>query len=98
MALQYLIFDASDDGEGLGSWEAVASVRADDRERLWAEVEALRAAAEADAPGPRGPQEEGGAWDLDVRSRADGAWLEVTVTLVGPWTWGEALLARLGAT
>jgi hypothetical protein len=25
MTLQYLIFDASDDGEGTGTWEAMAS-------------------------------------------------------------------------
>jgi hypothetical protein len=75
MALQYLIFDASDDGEGLGSWEAVASVRADDRERLWAEVEALRAAAEADAPGRAAPRKRvvPGTWTC-VRARTARGW------------------------
>ena len=65
MALNYLIFDADDDGEGTGSWEAVASVRRADLLAVMAEVEA--------------------------------DWTAVRLTLTGPWDWGEALLAGLGA-
>lgn len=95
--MHYLIFDASDDGEGLGTWEAVASVRATDLPTVQAEAGAVAVAAEADSPGPRGPLDEGGAWDIDVQQRADGDWTTLTVTLAGPWDWGETLLARLGA-
>ncbi|MFA5682373.1 MAG: hypothetical protein WC999_13625 [Hydrogenophaga sp.] len=95
MTLQYLIFDASDDGEGLGSWEAVASVRADDMPQVQAEIDALVAAAEADSPGPRGPLDGHGVWDIDVQQHEDGGWQTLTVTLIGPWAWGESLLARL---
>ncbi len=96
--MHYLIFDASDDGEGLGTWEAMASVRAADLAAVRAEVDAVAAAAEADSPGPRGPLDEGGAWDIDIQQTDDGGWITLTVTLAGPWDWGEALLARLGAS
>ena len=95
--MHYLIFDASDDGEGLGAWEAMASVRAADLPAALAEINALAAAAEADSPGPRGPLDEGGAWDIDIQQTDGGGWITLTVTLAGPWDWGEALLARLGA-
>jgi len=95
MTLHYLIFDASDDGEGTGSWEAMASVRAADVPAVQAEVQTVLAAAERQAPGPRGPLDEGGAWDADVQRHTDGDWTTVTLTLTGPWEWGEALVASI---
>ena len=97
MALQYLIFDASDDGEGQGSWEAMASVRADDLPALRGELQAVLAAAEGQSPGPRGPAEAGGHWDADVHEQHEGDWTTLTLTLTGPWEWGEALLGALAA-
>ena len=95
--LQLLIFDASDDGEGTGSWEAMASVRAADLPAALAEVQAVLVAAEDDAPGPRGPLDEGGAWDADQQLNVDGEWHALSLTLTGPWDWGEALMLRIGA-
>lgn len=95
--LQFLMFDASDDGEGTGAWEAVASVRAADLGAVMAEIGVVLQRAERDAPGPRGPLDEGGAWDADTQVRADGDWTEVTLTITGPWAWGEALLAGFSA-
>ena len=98
MQLQYLIFDASDDGEGTGSWEAVASVPPDELSTVMAEVRAVEAAAQSDAPGPRGALDDGGAWDLDVQTLPDGdERVSVTLTLTGPWDWGEALIGRFSA-
>lgn len=96
MNLQYLIFDASDDGEGTGSWEAMASVRAADLPAVQAEAQAVLAAAERYAPGPRGPLDDGGVWDADLQQHTDGDWTTVTLTVTGPWAWGEALFERLG--
>ena len=96
MALHFLIFDASDDGEGTGTWEAMASVRAVDLPAVMAEVEAVLACATAHEPGPRGPLDEGGLWDADQQSTQDGEWHTVTLTLTGPWEWGEALTKELG--
>ena len=92
MQLNYLIFDASDDGEGTGTWEAVASVREGDVGAVWAEVKAVIDQAESTAPGPRGPLDEGGAWDVDQHAGRDGDWTTVSLTITGPWAWGEALV------
>jgi hypothetical protein len=96
MSLIYLIFDAADDGEGTGSWEAVASVRRADLPAVMAELETVLQCATREAPGPRGPLDEGGAWDADTQVHEDGDWTEVRLTLTGPWDWGESLLAELG--
>ena len=98
MTLNYLIFDASDDGEGTGTWEAMASVRAADLPAVLAEVEQMFTAAERESPGPRGPLDDGGAWDAEQQVQTDGDWTTVTLILTGPWEWGEALVERFTPT
>jgi hypothetical protein len=93
MQLQYLLFDASDDGEGTGTWDAMASVRASQLPEVMKEVQAALDWAERNSPGPRGPLDEGGAWDADHLVQNEGDWTTVTLTLTGPWAWGEALVA-----
>jgi hypothetical protein len=93
--MDFLLFDASDDGQGQGCWEAMASVRAERLPQLMAEIDAAVREAERDAPGPRGPLEEGGAWDAAAQVQAEGDWTTVTLSLTGPWDWGQALVARL---
>ena len=97
--MTFLIFDASDDGQGQGTWEAMASVRAERLPQLMAEAHAALALAERRAPGPRGPLEEGGVWDAELHRPAPdaGGWTCVTLSLTGPWAWGEALVAELSA-
>jgi hypothetical protein len=95
MPLNYLILDASDDGADTGTWEAMASVRAADLPTVLAEVQQVLAAAERHSPGPRGLLDEGGAWDAEQQVQTDGDWTTVTLTLTGPWAWGEALVAQL---
>ena len=94
MEINYLIFDGSDDGEGTGSWDAMASVRAAQLPQVLAEVQAVLAWAESNSPGPRAPLDEGGIWDVDHQVQIDGEWVTVTLTLTGPLAWGEALMAR----
>lgn len=99
MQLNYLIFDASDDGEGIGTWEAMASVRATDLAAVLAEARAVLAAAERRAPGPRGPLDEDGLWDATLDQHPDGGdRTRVTLTITGPWVWGEELLANPDGT
>ena len=93
MQLQYLLFDTSDDGEGTGTWDAMASVRASQLPEVMQEVQAVLAWAEQHSPGPRGPLDDGGAWDADQQVQTEGDWTTVTLTLTGPWAWGEALVA-----
>lgn len=92
--LQYLSFEVSDDGEGQGSWDGMASVRPAALPAAQAELAAVLAWAERHAPGPRGPQEEGGSWDAHAHQLEEDGWITLTLTLTGPWSWGEALLAR----
>lgn len=94
MSLHYLIFDASDDGEGTGTWEAMASVRAADLPAVLAEAQAVLATAERLAPGPRGPLDEGGVWDADLQQQCDDDWTRVTLTITGPWRWGEEFMSQ----
>ena len=61
-----------------------------------AEAQAVLAVAERRAPGPRGPLDDGGVWDADVQQHTDGDWTTVTLTLTGPWAWGEALVEDVG--
>jgi hypothetical protein len=96
--LQYLLFDASDDGHGTGTWDAMASVRAADLPAVLAEVQQVMAAGERHSPGPRGPLDEGGAWDAEQQVQTDGDLTTVTLTLTGPWEWGEALVAQFAFT
>ncbi len=96
MKLHYLLFDASDDGEGTGTWDAMASVSAEQLPEVMNEVQVVLAWAEQHSPGQRGPLDEGGAWDADQLVQTEGDWTTVTLTLTGPWAWGEALVAHFG--
>lgn len=95
MNLQYLMFDASDDGEGTGTWDAMASVRAADLPAVMLELQSVLAWAKTHSPGPRGPLDEGGVWDAYQQVQTDGAWTTVTLTITGPWEWGEGLVQSL---
>ncbi len=93
MQLQYLLFDASDDGEGTGTWDAMASVRAAQLPEVMNEVQAVLAWAERHSPGPRAPLDDGGVWDADHLVQTEVDWTTVTLTITGPWAWGESLVA-----
>ena len=72
MALDYLDFDYSEDEDGNGTWDAMASV-ADSR---WAavleEVRRVLHWASHDFRGRRAPLEDGGDWDYDLSAQDDG--------------------------
>lgn len=92
MPLQYLTFDASDDGADTGTWDAMASVRVDQLAAVLAEVRAVIDWAERNSPGPRGPLDDGCVWDADQQILTEGQWITVTLTVVGPTAWGETLI------
>jgi hypothetical protein len=95
MALEYLTFDASDDGADTGTWDAMASVRTEQLAAVLAEVQTVLDWAEQHSPGIRAPLDEGGVWDVDQQTQTEGDWITVTLTITGPWTWGETLLENL---
>lgn len=93
-ALQYLTFSADDDGGDRGCWEAMASTQRDHGAAVHAEVAQVMRWAERHAPGPQGPEEDGGVWDAHTDTQDEGDWVTVTLTLTGPLAWGERLLAH----
>jgi hypothetical protein len=97
MPLNYLHFDSSDDGEGHGTWDAMASVKPPQLAAVLAEVHTVLAWCQAHAPGPCGPLDEGGAWDVEQQQTQEGDWVTVTLTLTGPEDWGRQMLVALGA-
>jgi hypothetical protein len=70
-ALRFLDFERSDDGEGHLTLDAMASVRADQRPALLAEVEQVLAWARAEFPDGPVPLDEGGSWDVDLQASTE---------------------------
>lgn len=71
MALDYLDFDYSEDEEGTGTWDAMASVSAARVPALAAEIEQVLRWASRDFTGRQGPVDEGGDWDYDLQAQDD---------------------------
>lgn len=71
MTLDYLDFDYSEDDEGTGAWDAMASVSAARVPLLAAEIEQVLRWASRDFAGRQGPVDEGGDWDYDLQSQDD---------------------------
>ena len=72
MTLDYLDFDYSEDEEGTGTWDAMASVKAERVPALAAEIEAVLRWASQKFPGRQGAVEEGFDWDYDLQAQDDG--------------------------
>ena len=70
-SLDYLIFDYSEDEEGNGTWDAMASVSAARLSALTAEIESVLAWANRAFPGQRAAIEDGGDWDFDLQAQDD---------------------------
>lgn len=64
-ALRYLHFEASEDADGIGTLEAMASTWPEQAQAVQAEVAQVLAWAFSFA-GRRGPVQEGGDWDYDL--------------------------------
>lgn len=67
MTLDYLDFDFSEDAQGHGSFDAMASATPAQLPSLQAEVLRVLAWAERDFGGRRGPLDEGGDWDYELQ-------------------------------
>lgn len=71
MALDYLEFDYSEDEEGTGTWDAMASVKAERVPELAGEIEALLRWASQKFAGRQGALEDGNDWDYDLQAQDD---------------------------
>ncbi|MFY3383682.1 hypothetical protein [Paracidovorax sp. MALMAid1276] len=65
--LQYLDFDYSEDADGIGTLDAMASVAPAQLGALHGEIRAVLAWAHAQWPGGCGPLDEGGLWHYDLQ-------------------------------
>ena len=68
MALHYLDFDYSEDDDGHGTWDAMASVTPAHIDALLAEVAQVLHWAHRDFGGRPAPLDEGGDWDWALHS------------------------------
>lgn len=71
MPLDYLDFDYSEDDEGTGCWDAMASVPSARVPALAGEIEQVLRWAHGRFAGRRGPVEEGGDWDFELQAQDD---------------------------
>ncbi len=67
MTLNYLEFDYTEDGDGHGSFDALAAVSPAQWPALQAEVQQVLAWAHREFPGARGALDEGGQWDCELQ-------------------------------
>ncbi len=71
MTLDYLDFDYSEDEEGTGTWDAMASVKAERVPALAAEIAQLLRWARRQFPGQQGAVDDGFDWDYDLQAQDD---------------------------
>ena len=82
--LRYLDFDYSEDTEGHGTFDAMASTSPEKSPEVHTEVEQVLAWAEATFPDARGALEEGAVWDYDLQeTREVPRFTTVTLSLSG---------------
>jgi hypothetical protein len=99
MSLQFLEFDFSEDPDGGGSFDAMASVRPAQLAAVRAEIAGVLEWAETAFAGQRAPLDEGGEWDLDLQERVDGAsplWHVLTLSIGGSTAFCAAFIQRFG--
>jgi VCBS repeat-containing protein len=68
MTLDYLDFDVSEEADGSGSFDALASVGPAQLSAVHAEIAAVLAWAHDAFAGQRGPLDDSGTWDFDLQS------------------------------
>ena len=100
VTLQYLLFDASEGGDGTGAFDAMATVRPDQADAVEHEIAQVLAWAQAQFPA-RGAVEDGGDWDMALQlsdeAGASGQTLRVfSLSLAGSAAFCAAFEARFG--
>ncbi len=95
ITLRYLDFDYSEDTEGHGSFDAMASTTPDKTPEVLAEIAQVMAWAEAMFPDARGALDDGATWDCDVQQTNEHPRFDtVTFSLSGTAAFCEALRAQ----
>ena len=93
--LRYLDFDYSEDTEGNGTFDAMASTAPEKTHEVLAEVEQILAWAQATFPDGRGALDDGAVWDCDLQqTRETPRFDTVTFSLSGTADFCAALRER----
>jgi hypothetical protein len=95
MTLHYLVFDFTEDTEGIGTFEAMASTAPAEAAHVEAEIAQVLAWAEAVFPHGRGALSDGADWDFDLQEPDEGeARRTFVVSISGTASFCEALRER----
>ncbi|MET3176985.1 UNVERIFIED_ORG: hypothetical protein ABIC43_000124 [Variovorax guangxiensis] len=96
--LRYLDFDYSEDTEGHGTFDAMASTSPDRTPEVRAEIARVLAWAEATFPGARGALDEGATWDCDLQESSEDnpRYDTITLSISGTADFCAALRERFG--
>ncbi|AGU50143.1 hypothetical protein VAPA_1c30540 [Variovorax paradoxus B4] len=93
--LRYLDFDYSEDTEGHGTFDAMASTVPTRTHEVLAEIAQVLAWADAAYPDARGALDEGAAWDFDLQQTREAPELDtVSFSLSGTEDFCAALRER----
>lgn len=95
----FLDFDYSEDPQGGGSFDAIASVRQAQLAAVRAEIAEVLDWAEITFAGQRAPLDEGGEWDIDLQETMDRAsppWHVLTLSISGSAPFCAAFMQRFG--
>ncbi|WP_395055835.1 hypothetical protein [Polaromonas sp.] len=99
MSLQFLDFEYSEDSQGGGSFDAMASVRPAQLDAVRADIAEVLRWADTAFAGQCAPRDEGGEWDVDLQEQSDGAsppWHVLTVSISGSAHFCSAFRQRFG--
>ncbi|CAN7166752.1 MULTISPECIES: hypothetical protein [unclassified Variovorax] len=83
MTLNYLDFEYSEDTQGIGAFDAMASTAPDQAAAVDAEIALVLDWASASFPDRRGPVGDGGDWDYDLQDTQEAGWRTVTLSISG---------------
>lgn len=99
--MRFLEFEYSEDPQGGGTFDAMASVRPGQVDAVRAEMAQVLDWAHAAFPGLQAPLEEGGEWDFDLQEQQDGSaspWHMLTLTVSGSPQFCIAFRQRFGVS
>lgn len=90
-ALQYLLFEISDDTDGVVCLDALASTQAGHGAQVRQEAERVLAWARAHFPQGPGPMGEGHDWDFDLQQHEAGqGWHELSLSITASEAFAQA--------
>ncbi len=95
--MHYLNFELSESGEGIGTFEAMASTEAARHASVMAEVQEVLDWARQRFAHAHGPLDDGHDWDHELQvTHEEGGWIAVALTLRGSPRFVAEFLERFG--